>query len=32
MMDPTRYFGLDSLEWAVMLAGSALIAFAAWMT
>jgi hypothetical protein len=30
-MYTTRYFGLDSLEWTVTLASSALIALAAWM-
>jgi hypothetical protein len=30
-MDATRFFGLDSLEWSVSLAGSALIALAAWL-
>jgi hypothetical protein len=30
-MDATRYFGLDSLEWAVMLGASVLIAVAMWM-
>jgi hypothetical protein len=30
-MDMTRFFGLDSFEWSVTLASSALIAFAVWV-
>jgi hypothetical protein len=30
-MDTIRFFGLDSLEWSVGLAASALIALAAWL-
>jgi hypothetical protein len=30
-MDMTRFFGLDSFEWSVALASSALIAFAVWV-
>jgi hypothetical protein len=30
-MDMTRFFGLDSFEWSVALASSALIALAVWV-
>jgi hypothetical protein len=30
-MDMTRFFGLDSFEWSVTLASSALIALAVWV-
>jgi hypothetical protein len=30
-MDMTRFFGLDSFEWSVMLASSALFALAVWV-
>jgi hypothetical protein len=30
-MDMTRFFGLDSFEWSVALAGSALLALAVWV-
>jgi hypothetical protein len=30
-MGTNRFYGLDSLEWWVTLAGSALIALAAWL-